>query len=333
MTRRYKTPKNDKELALLFADPPNAARLFKRSVSDNTVQQPDELLDDDLDAEENLGEISDSDYSDDNNQAQDKGGDGDVVEDRETTSKRPKQQNSPQYQGLLFKSDGSNQLRICLALRFLLKRVPELMEESFVLNRNGGKFRSNKWVGSFAVMSNGACFIRLARELTGAEPKLRGVTHFVLCRFYSNVILAAGKLSKRLGAVEGDGDEGNMDSSFRRTFVSDAAMRLAELDREYRQRLYLQGTRHADSLKRKKEDSDHDGIDRRFRPRSSSQPSPAAEVPSTSSSSTSASISPLSQPHERRKWQQRRGQQQYREQEHYSTGAMTMIWTRMMRAI
>ncbi|KAF9080461.1 hypothetical protein BGX23_002125, partial [Mortierella sp. AD031] len=88
-----------------------------------------ELLNGDLDTEDNIDETSDGDYNSDDDRLQRR--DGGDIGAQEISSASSASTSAATYQFLSFqiKSDGSNQENVCLTLKFLLQRNPELMEE------------------------------------------------------------------------------------------------------------------------------------------------------------------------------------------------------------
>ncbi|KAF9154459.1 hypothetical protein BG015_000867 [Linnemannia schmuckeri] len=99
---------------------------------------------------------------------------------------------------------------------FLNRRIPEYLKE------NGDIV--------FTATSSGAVFQSLSRELCQEEPKLRGTTSKDLVIVYTRVVEMAETLSRIL---ETDTDTGWRES-FRKTIFSEAAEKLANLDRGFR---------------------------------------------------------------------------------------------------
>lgn len=180
---------------------------------------------------------------------------GSDFEDGGTGQKQQRQQQQRQpsfHRMLVVKKDGSRQQYICLALRFLLKQIPHLMSQPFVSSQG---IRSREWVGAFSPLRSGVCMERLVQDLTVAEPQLGNLSAKSLYSFYNSFVSKGevlleileeeeedeeGALTER---VDGDDNykilrqEQQSEKTFRRTFVSEAAMQLARLDQDYRRRI------------------------------------------------------------------------------------------------
>jgi hypothetical protein len=140
------------------------------------------------------------------------------------------------------------------------------MSQPFVVSQG---IHSREWVGAFSPLKNGSCIERLVQDLAVAEPQLGNLSASSLYKFYSNFVSQGEVLLEILGdeneeeeeeeegaltkRANGDDEDKTLRQEqqsrkiFRRTFVSEAAMQLTRLDREYRRRL---GT-EAGSRKRK----------------------------------------------------------------------------------
>ncbi|KAF9146257.1 hypothetical protein BGX30_002513 [Mortierella sp. GBA39] len=99
---------------------------------------------------------------------------------------------------------------------FLNRRIPEYLKDNGVV--------------VFAATSTGSAFQALAREICQQEPKLRGTTSKDLAAVYNRIVEMAEKLSRILETDTETGWRG----SFRKTVFSEAAEKLANLDRGFR---------------------------------------------------------------------------------------------------
>ncbi|KAK3812427.1 MAG: hypothetical protein J3R72DRAFT_69261 [Linnemannia gamsii] len=288
-------------------DPPGAARLLKNVVSKESLRKI-AVASGDNDKKEGLGEESDTDDKSDN----------------EANHRQRLQEPPPDFLptgkrracSLKSTKNGSNQRNICLTLRFLLKRIPALMN---VPVTPVGVFRRYEWVGSFSTCNEASCMRNLVQDLRTTEPELRDVTIAELHDFYyrfvkmGKILLSHDENYGKDPGLDGVGQQQEQ-GGYRSTFVSEAMMQLARLDREYRMRTLEKNSNHhrqrgtsltsvasADDFtsrvdresqgeqrvsgKRRKIDS-RQGIPRPYRTSPSAMP-PRAEIPSTA-------LSPLS---------------------------------------
>ncbi|KAF9154460.1 hypothetical protein BG015_000868 [Linnemannia schmuckeri] len=242
-----------------FADPPDAAKLLKH------------VLKRDRGVDYTGGSAFESHSSGSDNE-----GDADQGEQqrqqrqqqqRQSSSKTTTSYESSQarFTRLIVKKDGSHQRYICLAFRFLLEEIPILLRKPFVVSQG---VKSGEWVGAFSPLKSGVCMDRLMKNLAAAEPQLRKGSPIALYSFYTHFVSMGKELLDILeeGPLTKQGDDNDYLRSlrqgqqsgwaFRRTFVSEAAMQLARLDREYRRRLGEKGS----SRKRKADLSFADDI-------------------------------------------------------------------------
>ncbi|KAG9061032.1 hypothetical protein KI688_007661 [Linnemannia hyalina] len=112
-------------------------------------------------------------------------------------------------------SDDKKRNLLMVAL-FLNRRIPEYLKD------NGDVV--------FTATSNGSIFHALAREISQQEPRLRGTTSKDLVAVYTRIVEMAEKLSRILETDTETGWRG----SFRKTVFSEAAEKLANLDRGFR---------------------------------------------------------------------------------------------------
>ncbi|KAF9098657.1 hypothetical protein BGX29_007500 [Mortierella sp. GBA35] len=312
MTRTRQVSKNDKVAALLLSnlpDLPDAAGLSKQPVGETNVLGRE--IDKDYYTKESFGESGSNSKDDGRIQDDGKGYEEMQMQETDAVSKstRSTRTTKDRYYGLQLKSDGSNQENVSLALKFLIKRIPELMDEPLPIpGQNSGRISMQEWVGSFSVLREGICFQRLAGELVATEPRFQGVTRRILYTFYMSLVKMSNDFTTRLEAIGGDDDGRKASGTFQRTYISDAAIRLAALDREYHRRRSLRKEGQGGSLKRSRTGMDQGGLDRRPPPPSpthaQSPPSTVVEAPAASSISiSSSSISPLSQQRQHREYQ------------------------------
>ncbi|KAF9540297.1 hypothetical protein EC957_004416 [Mortierella hygrophila] len=105
---------------------------------------------------------------------------------------------------------------LLMAAIFLHRRIPEYLKDNVDV--------------VFTATSTGSVFQTLAREISQQEPKLRGTTSKDLVAVYSRIVEMAEKLSRILETDTETGWRG----SFRKTVFSEAAEKLANLDRGFR---------------------------------------------------------------------------------------------------
>ena len=114
--------------------------------------------------------------------------------------------------------------------RFSDDKKRNLLMATLFLNRRISEYLRDNADVVFTTTSSGPVFQALARELCQQEPKLRGTTSKDLVVVYNRVVEMAERLSRILETDTETGWRG----SFRKTVFSEAAEKLANLDRGFR---------------------------------------------------------------------------------------------------